>query len=67
MWACCAHGIRLAGARLPVGQDGDIVTLDEGIDAIAQVVPDVLLSVACGECAIEMKVFLALGRLHLEG
>jgi hypothetical protein len=37
------HSIRLSGARLAVGQDGDIVALDERVDTVTDIVPDSLL------------------------
>ena len=37
--ARCSHRVRLAGARLAIGKDGDIVSLGEGVDALFEIVP----------------------------
>lgn len=42
-WPCRAHGIRLAGARLAVGEDGDVVALDKRVDAVGHIVEDAFL------------------------
>lgn len=58
-----AHGVGLAGAGLAVGEDGDVVALNEGGDAFAQVGPDAVLVDVLGEDLVEDEQALALGRL----
>lgn len=42
-WAGGAHCVRLAGARLAVCKDGDIVTLYKRVDAVRDILEDALL------------------------
>lgn len=48
-----AHGVGLAGARLSVGQNGDVVALHERVDAINDVVVDTFLVDVLAEDAVE--------------
>ncbi len=58
-----AHGVRLAGARLAVGEERDIVTLGEGADALLEVVPHAGLIDVGPEHPVEDEQLAALGRL----
>ena len=61
-----AHGVRLAGTRLAVRQQRDIITLGEGADAVANIVPDALLRDVGGEDTVEDKELATLGRVDGE-
>src|SRR3569833_132980 len=58
-----AHGVRLPGAGLAVGQERDIIALGEGVDTIMHVLPDSLLGDVGSEDAVEDEEFPALGRI----
>lgn len=62
----CTHSIRLSGARLPVCENGNIVTLDEGIDAVADIFPNTLLGRVLAENAVKDEQLLPLVRLNGE-
>lgn len=57
----CTHSIRLSGARLTICKDGDIVALNEGINAVADIFPNALLGCFLAEDAIEDEQLLSLG------
>jgi hypothetical protein len=59
-----AHGVRLSGARLAVCENGDIVALDKGIDAVRDVFEDALLLNVLAEDAVKDKDLLAAGRVY---
>lgn len=54
------HGIGLAGTRLTVRQKGDIVTLQERVDTVAEILPHALLVDGLCENAIEDEQLAAL-------
>lgn len=64
--ASCTHGIRLSGTRLTICKDGDIVPLYEGVDTVADIFPNALLSCILAEDAIEDEQLFPLGRLNGE-
>lgn len=53
MWARCAHGVRFAGPRLAVGKNGDIVALDEGVDAVGDIFKHAFLLDVLAKDAVE--------------
>jgi hypothetical protein len=57
------HRVRLAGARLAVGEDGHVVALQERADALAEVLPHALLVDILAEDAVKDEQLLALGGL----
>lgn len=59
--ARCAHSERLAGARLAVCEDGDIVALNEGCDALLDVVEDAFLVDVLAKNAVENEELPAIG------
>lgn len=61
-----AHRVRLSGAGLAVGQQRDIITLNEGVDAVGYVVPDAVLPRVLAEDAVEDEELAALGRVDGE-
>lgn len=61
-----AHRVRLSGAGLAVCQQRDIVALDEGVDAVGDVVPDAVLLGVLAEDAVEDEELAALGRVDGE-
>ena len=58
-----AHRVRLSGPGLTVCEQGDIVALDKGVDAVAEVVPHALLLDILAEDAVEDEELAALGRV----
>ena len=54
--------MRLSGPRLTVRQQRDVVALDKGVDAVAEVVPHALLLDILAEDAVEDEELAALGR-----
>lgn len=59
------HGVGFAGAGLTVGQDGDIVALEERADAVAEILPDPLLVDGLGKDAIKDEQLAPLR--HIDG
>lgn len=58
-----AHCIGLAGARLAVCEDRDIVALDKRVDAVGDVLEDALLVNVLAEDAVEDEDLPAAGRV----
>lgn len=59
------HSIGFSGTRLSVGQNRNIVSLQEGIYAITEILPDALLVGGLGKNSIEDEDLAALG--HIDG
>lgn len=57
----CAHCVRLASTRLPVGKQGHIVALRKGIDRLVEVIPNTILHHLGAENAIKHKQLAARG------
>lgn len=64
--ASSTHSIRLSGARLTVGQNGDIVALNEGVDTVADIVPDSLLRCFLAKDTVKDEQLLSLSGLDGE-
>lgn len=58
-----SHSIRLPGAGLTIGQDGDIVALKKRLYTFAQVLPYSALVYGLGKHAIENEQLAALGNV----
>ncbi len=59
--ARCSHRVRLAGARLAVGKDGDIISLGKSVDALFEIIPYACLVNVGPEHAIKDEQLAALG------
>lgn len=55
------HGVGFAGTGLTIGQDGDIVPLEERADAVREILPDTLLLDRLGKDAIKNEQLATLG------
>ena len=59
----CSHRVRLAGTRLTVSEDRDIVSLSEGVDALFEVLPHAGLVNLGAKYAVKDEQLAALGRI----
>jgi hypothetical protein len=63
-WARRAHSVRLAGARLAVCENGDIVTLHKRVDAVCDVLEHAVLFNVLAEDAVKDKNFAPTGCIN---
>jgi hypothetical protein len=59
----CPHRIRLAGTRLTVGENRDIVSLGKGVDALFEILPHASLVDVGAKYAVKDEQLAALGRI----
>ena len=63
-WTSGAHCVRLSGSRLAVCENGDIVALHEGVDAVSDILKDTLLVNILAEYAVKYEDLLASCGVH---
>ena len=61
-----SHRVGLSRAGLAIGQDGDIVALNEGVDAVTDIVPDSLLRCFFAKDTVKDEQLLSLSGLDGE-
>lgn len=63
-WARGAHCVRLSSARLAVGKNGDIVALNERMDAVCNIFKDALLVNVLVKDTVKDEDLLASSRIY---